>query len=71
MIDAAAGFAPPRLPEKNTPVWLTARTGWKIVKFTPGTLLPLIVTLWLVGLNVMPLFDGVTVYDPLPSPVKA
>jgi hypothetical protein len=66
----AVGFAPPRLPEKKKPVWLSVRTGTSTLKFTPGMLLPLIVTAWLVGLNVVPLFEGVTVYDPLPSPVK-
>ena len=61
LTDAAVGFGPPTLPTKNTPVWLRVRTGWSTLKFTPGTLLPLIVTAWLVGLNAVPLFDGVTV----------
>src|SRR5919198_49517 len=40
------------------------------VKLTPVTFAPLTVTDWLAGLNVKPVFDGVTVYVPLASPVN-
>jgi hypothetical protein len=38
------------------------------VKFTPETFAPLTVTEELAGLNVQPLFEGVTVYVPFARP---
>jgi len=40
------------------------------VKLTAVTFAPLTVTGWLVGENVKPAFDGVTVYPPLARPVN-
>src|SRR5213083_1796881 len=42
-----------------------------MVKLTAATSAPLMVTRRLVGVNVKPLLDGVTVYVPLANPAKA
>ena len=46
---------PPEMVPEMTNVWPLA------VKLTPEMLSPLIVTAWFGGLNVIPVFDGVTV----------
>ena len=60
-VPLAAGLTVPEMLKVGTAV---------AVKLTAVTFAPLTVTGWLVGLKVKPVFDGVTVYDPLLRPLN-